>query len=461
MTREEDKAQLESKGVLILGRLWSDQEKEILLDLIKQEYTTRQIFESGLLPGRSFRSIKDKRSEIALENKALSNPKFVSADYASRKRTEVIIGLKEIYNIDEDIEDIVRFKEGGYTYQQISVELGVSYRAVKTILENWSIFKRVFNTTFGRDPLLQEVFLEKEEMEELEREYEFEELWGIFNNWIERKRSTIKLPDYGQQESGNLKKHLIIQDTHIPYHDEDFLVEIIEKHKHEVDTLFIAGDFLDCYSVSPFPKYKDITLKEELTEAVKILQYLSQNIRNIKIITGNHDKRVYKSVYKQLDKNMIFLVNTNLLDFVAKGFALETIGEEFSNVEVIDNWYYQVGDAIIGHPELYSSVQLTSAVKSYEWFKRWQGRLNLNDFRLVTHAHTHKAGTTYVEESGRLHMIIETGACCEVQEYAIKGESRGKYTPPQNGYVLLIQDDGETVFNETRLIIQDVNEKKE
>jgi len=438
-----------------LSSIWTKEEIKTLKNLIEKGWTNKEIFENGMLEGRSFRGIKDKRTEISISNMPLRSPGFVSADYAKRNKLDTVKELKVEFNIEDDLEPIITKKEDGYTYQEIADALNHDFNYIKNKLEQWSVFKRMFNVIFNRNPKLEEVFFSSDDEYNLGEEFEFEELWSIFNDWIERKRTEIHIPQVSQ-DSNDTKKYLIIQDTHIPFHDEEFLVSIIEKHKNEIDGLIIAGDFLDCYSISPFPKYKDISLREELTEGVKILQYLSENVKEIIVITGNHERRVTKAIHRNLDKNMAFLIQTNLLDFISRGLALETIGHELSNIEVIDNWYYQIGDAIIGHPEIYSSVELKSAVKSYEWFKKWQGRLNLDEFRFISHAHTHKAGVAYVEEASKLHMVVETGACCLTQDYAIRAESRGKYTPPQNGYVLLIQENGKTNLNRTRLFIQDV-----
>lgn len=424
--------------------------------MINRNMTNREIFESGILRGRSFRAIKDKRTEIVTSEAMSNSSTFMPIDYITRNRFDIIANLKDTFNVDKELEPMIRKKENGHTYQEIANSLGYSFSYVKNKLEQWSTFKRVFDAVFGRYPKVDEVFFEEAvEDEEFIEDCKFEELWDIFNDWIGRKRSEICPPDDLFNDSG-CEKYLIIQDTHIPFHDEDYLVNIIEKHKDEIDALVISGDFLDCYSISPFPKYNDVTIREELTEAVKVLQYLSENVRRIILVTGNHENRVKKAVYKKLDKDMIFLMRTDLLDFVAKGLALDMVGREFSNVEVINNWYYQIGDAIMGHPEIYSTVQLKSAIKSYEWFKKWRGRLGLDDFRFLSHAHTHRAGIAYVEEDSELHMVVETGACCLIQDYAIRGESKGRYSPPQNGYVLLVQKEGRTVFNETRLFVQDV-----
>lgn len=439
------------------SRLWTDEELMILQDSIDDGMTNREIFESGVLPNRSFRAIKDKRSELAAGNAPLRSPQFVSMDYAKRSRLDSINSLKDIFNIDISIEEIVQLKEDGCSYAEISEKTGERNSYIKNKLESWSTFNKAFDAVFGRSPDLEEVFSDNNG--DLEDEYAFEEMWDIFNNWLERKRREIVIPDVSECSDG-VSKSLIIQDTHIPFHDEKFLIEIIEKHKNDVDRIIIGGDFLDCYSVSTFPKHKDITLKEELIEGVKVLQYLSESVPEVILVQGNHEERVQKAIHKQLDKNLTFLMQNNILEFISRGFALETIGKELSNVQIINNWYYQLDDAIIGHPSIYSNVALKSAITSFDWFNKWRGRLNLKPFRFLSHAHTHKAGCVYIEGNSQLSMVVETGACCENQDYTTRSESKSKYTPPVNGYVILVQENGVTNINETQLFIQDIYEQK-
>ena len=55
------------------------------------------------------------------------------------------------------------------------------------------------------------------------------------------------------------KSVMIINDIHAPYERNDVL-DIIMKHRNEITTLVIGGDFMDCEAISSFPKINRKTL---------------------------------------------------------------------------------------------------------------------------------------------------------------------------------------------------------
>ena len=438
-----------------MSKLWSNEETEKLEEAIGEGYSVLQIFKMGIIPSRTYGSIERKKSEIVAEIERNKMPKYVPAPFLQKTLGEIVKDLRNYFNIEDDLEDIINLKEAGYTYQEIADSTSCDFNYIKNKMKYWAKFKEVFDIIFDRYPNTDDVFGEIEKNKE--EEYEFEKLWELFNDSIGRLKQTVVVPEAPNKNS-NISKSLIIQDLHVPFQDEEFLIEIMEKHGSKVDRIIVGGDFLDCHSISVFPKYKNVSLEEELTEGVKVLQYLLQFVPEIILLEGNHERRVKKVVAKEMDPNLAFLMETNLLKFISKGLAKEVVGTEFDTVKVVDDFYYQIGDAIIGHPQMHSSVDLKSAIQSYEWFKEWSGRLNIEPFRFVSHAHTHKAGLTFKEDDGQMHMIVETGSLCEIMDYQVNADSRGKYSPPQNGYVILVQENGRTNFDDTRLFVQDIYE---
>ena len=91
------------------------------------------------------------------------------------------------------------------------------------------------------------------------------------------------------------KSIMIINDIHAPYERADVL-DIIMKHKDEITTLVIGGDFMDCESISSFPKINRMTLLDELVYAYKLLEKIRKILDNgqkIILINGNHEERLY------------------------------------------------------------------------------------------------------------------------------------------------------------------------
>ena len=67
------------------------------------------------------------------------------------------------------------------------------------------------------------------------------------------------------------KSVMIINDIHAPFERED-LLEIITKHANEIDTLVIGGDFMDCETISSFPKINRSSLNEELIYSYNLMK---------------------------------------------------------------------------------------------------------------------------------------------------------------------------------------------
>lgn len=92
-----------------------------------------------------------------------------------------------------------------------------------------------------------------------------------------------------------VKRVGIISDTHIPYHSEKSLTAAIERCKsHEIDTLFINGDYGDFYRIS---RWQQNPNKRRLVEEVKSmkagLEWFRSEFPKARIVykKGNHDER--------------------------------------------------------------------------------------------------------------------------------------------------------------------------
>ena len=91
------------------------------------------------------------------------------------------------------------------------------------------------------------------------------------------------------------KSVMIINDIHAPYERAD-LLDAIMKHRNEITTLVIGGDYMDCESISSFPKINRMTLLDELIYGYNLLKKIRQildNDQKIILINGNHEERLY------------------------------------------------------------------------------------------------------------------------------------------------------------------------
>lgn len=89
-----------------------------------------------------------------------------------------------------------------------------------------------------------------------------------------------------------ISKVLILSDLHIPY-ECDYLIDIISKHKDEVDMIIFNGDTVDCFDISKFKSITKMPLIEEMEAAHDILRtidLLTPGVRKV-MVKGNHEAR--------------------------------------------------------------------------------------------------------------------------------------------------------------------------
>ena len=232
----------------------------------------------------------------------------------------------------------------------------------------------------------------------------------------------------------DIERVLVLSDLHIPFHKEEDIINIVKKHSN-VSTVIFAGDILDCFSVSTFPKEMHIPLYEELKTASAFLRKIDRLTPNTKkiIFRGNHEFR-FKRYLAKFQSEFSPLVSDDVLEIIQHGFtyrdyrnikrAVEPLSD---NYEVIDSWYYIYKDLVLAHPTNFSKIPMRTCVSTYDYFKN-QGV----DFNALAIGHTHKAGTLI--HGGTL--LCELGCLCRQMDYANNGNVN--YTPQTNGYGLFV-----------------------
>lgn len=232
----------------------------------------------------------------------------------------------------------------------------------------------------------------------------------------------------------DIERVLVLSDLHIPFHKEEDIINIIKKHSN-VSTIIFAGDILDCFSVSTFPKEMHIPLYEELKTASAFLRRIDRLTPNTKkiIFRGNHEFR-FKRYLAKFQSEFSPLVSDDVLEIIKNGFTYRnyinnkrTVEPLSDNYEVIDSWYYIYKDLVLAHPTNFSKIPMRTCVSAYDYFKN-QGV----DFNALAIGHTHKAGTLI--HGGTL--LCELGCLCRQMDYANNGNVN--YTPQTNGYGLFV-----------------------
>lgn len=240
------------------------------------------------------------------------------------------------------------------------------------------------------------------------------------------------------------EKVLVLSDLHIPFHKDEEILNIVKEHSN-VNLIILAGDILDCFSVSSFPKEMHIPLYEELKIASSFLKKIDRLTPNTKkiLFRGNHEFR-FKRYLAKFQSEFSPLVSDDILEILKNGFTYrdyknrKRVVEPLSdNFTIIDSWYYIYKDLILAHPTNFSKIPMRTCVSTYDYFKN-QGI----DFNALAIGHTHKAGSLI--HGGTL--LCELGCLCEQMDYANNGNVN--YTPQTNGYGVFVFHKGKVdIYN--------------
>lgn len=276
----------------------------------------------------------------------------------------------------------------------------------------------------------------------------FDEAYNKLCKYI-GKTKKIAIPKSKDKNITN-KKILVIADTHIPFHNIEALQKVVDLHR-DSDRLVIAGDFLDCYSVSKFTKEKYIPLREELVQATSVLNWLASIFPQIDILGGNHTDRPRKYFEQRINPDLMFLVQYDLMSLISK---------DLPNVNIVNDLYsfplgngqadiahfIKIGrDLVIGHFEMSSKIFSKAANDAYNWLKNWEHYFKMGEINLFIQGHTHRLSKLCLKHG--IPIIGEAGSMCKVQDYMVRPD--GKYNTHLIGYWIVYQNSGKTDLNES------------
>lgn len=272
----------------------------------------------------------------------------------------------------------------------------------------------------------------------------YEKKKELFFQYIGKTSEDIEKQKLKKVNTGR-KIYLIISDPHLPYLDLEALANVLEKEKHRIDEIIIAGDVWDLESLSSHRKFKNKTLQEELAESRLILEWLASFGIPIKITMGNHDHgRYIRVIAKEIPQDLQFLL-VDPFEQILSGLDIKRVSTEIKGVTDIP-WFYVVGkDAIVGHCEK-TGPQLKNAEDFYNWLEKWKKVIGISDIRFVATGHTHKGGALFKKDL----IIVDTGSFVSLEgvEYALH-DAKAIFTPSVMSYTILVQDlEGNTVLEE-------------
>ena len=273
----------------------------------------------------------------------------------------------------------------------------------------------------------------------------FEAAYEEFNRYIGYAPHEFEIP---KSLEAQRRRYLVLSDLHIPFHNKEALASIVQSHP-EMDGVILAGDFLDCYSLSRFLKERDAPLQDELAQGKAVLTTLAERYPKVWAIGGNHERRSLNFFAQRLPAELLFLVSYNLLEYITHNLPnVEIVKNEHKDVTT--EHFFELGDCVIAHAETTSKVPLKHVQGFEEWLRKWRYALEQKSWRAIMQAHSHQGGQFYAHGGEILWMELGSLVTLKGMDYALRGDV--KYSPPTLGYGLLVQDEGRTDFGETRFI---------
>lgn len=220
---------------------------------------------------------------------------------------------------------------------------------------------------------------------------------------------------------------MVWPDTHAPYHDpEAVAVALAVLRTVKPDTLVILGDFLDCYSVSRFPKdpKRKHLLREEIDQSIYILDEIQKACRNVKFIKGNHEVRLEALIGAQAPALDGMISIEKELGIKERGWSLT---------------------------EYKQSLKLGHMLYSHDFGRHgvhagYQGLMDLGSN--ICFGHTHKLGTVY----RGAHVSLNCGWLGDVNavDYRHADIARREY---QLGFGLVDEDESGCVWPQAVAIV--------
>ena len=343
----------------------------------------------------------------------------------------------------------------GKDYTKEEDDILREFRKTKYISEIYDIFKtrgfeRSVDSIEHRCRRLSLVFEGPEKKEGAEENSEkdtdiLNEAWG---------RLTRLSQDYvvtdGQTLAGLVvdpaRKILFISDLHIPFQRSSLVLATLLEHQ-DADILVVGGDLLELYSVSTFPKRKDVPLLKEYGIALEWVRVFAGMFKQVILLRGNHEHRLQR-YWEQTDKSKSVapFIKTDILTALANGEEYDEEGKlvkrsPFPNVSYNpdSSWYVTIGKTLFAHPNFYLGDTSQASMRTVVKFdQEYRTRL---DYDCVVMGHVHKMGK--IIRNGRL--LIESGCLCGMLEYMNNAD--GAYTIQVAGFTVVYQDkDGNTDF---------------
>lgn len=264
-------------------------------------------------------------------------------------------------------------------------------------------------------------------------------------NRVKRLTSLLTLWDYKKVELETIKTKyknfsglvFVVSDVHIPFFD-DIAVELFfnDVKKFKPKLIVIAGDLVNFDAFSKYQCLNSEKADKEIEKAKIFCENLLKYCKDIIYIANNHEQRLEKLFIRLLGEEKA----KQVFDL---GFTFSKL-LTYKNLKILSNWFLQIGDCIIAHPEVQSMVRARPVDWTIEYF---EGRIK--DFRCVLIGHTHKQSKIFRKKK----LGIEIGSLAKIQDYVVSSRFNGYRVETQYlGYAQLYLVEGRTDINKTNFI---------
>lgn len=246
-----------------------------------------------------------------------------------------------------------------------------------------------------------------------------------------------------------VEKVIVCSDTHAPYEKWEDIKTMIHDEAKDTDLLIVAGDIGDQKSVSRWPKAGLVPrLVEEFKRERELIRIFSENFPRVVLLDGNHDLRAAKKFAMLFDgcpdlREFLTEAYPDLMkttQLVASGLENVSMAPKLTYEDAEFCFLYQIGDFIVGHPEISSSVPNKAVDRFIQWLNGVALPYGLiNPFRVAAMGHTHHYGeTTHIGG----YVGIELGCMCKVPEYSGDSQLKSGLRPITRGYLRAFLRDG-------------------
>lgn len=267
-------------------------------------------------------------------------------------------------------------------------------------------------------------------------------LEGTINWKIRRVKRLV-----AEQQFRHYSGHIDIMEMHVPFTHYEHMWRAFDTTDKRTGNkmLFLPGDNLNLDLFGPFFQRSGETSDEcnparEMETLIKILHCAEQVYDHILVMETNHDRRIFKAIYKMAQQKKIAEQIIERIKTTADIF----VENKLDKITVVPDILFQIGDAIICHFENNSTIPASVPRKLVKYLiprmqKHWT---------VAFQAHTH-----YQEKLNIMGKhVIETGALSFTQDYWRSGKVRYEEKYSSLGYAVCDMNDGIVDINKCNYV---------